>query len=110
MDAIEQLVSAATLSAAVLGKSNGDVHLVYLGDPDTAASAVKDPGLHGYGFCGVVGLVDGRITLEYEPGCHLVALLGVFEFAQRLMSTPAPQDDSVQWLRKLYALPDERRI
>jgi hypothetical protein len=121
-DKFEQIAATAQVCAAVLGNPlTGDFVLLPLtGEPISRPDLVRLM-LSGLRLCGVVGLVDGcQRTALSEPIedadmrslAEGFALYCVQVFAERereghIKNTTA-QDDSEQWLRRLWALEDSR--
>jgi hypothetical protein len=117
MDAVQRLTWDAEQVAAVLGNtSTGEFVLADLsrrGAPlSEAESAVAR--LKGFGFLGVVGrYTDGTIDTKSETAVDAQSIMcsAVPAFIVYLDRKFAPNDDGsgwVQWLERLYALPDTR--
>ena len=98
LDAQNQLVLAAELSLAVLGKG-ADIMLIRLdGEIDHGVDALS----RGYSYAGVLGVVDGQTYMLCEPGRDLTMRLARLAFMRQ------PKDDSEQWLWRLWSLQDTR--
>ena len=111
MDHAEQMVMESEVSAAVLGRA-GEFMLVDLGgETDTAMEAAR---ARGFTYCGVFAVVNGQATARPEPDADaaLTMLYAGLAFAHLRqadrLTPPPPKSDSVEWLTRLYALPDTR--
>ncbi len=111
MDATEQLVLDSKVSAGVLGNANGEFILFWLDEAldKTAMTAATD---RGFGYCGTLGVVDGRAVVEpaTQPKAARALLLASLEFARTVAEHlhPALKGDAAAWLESLYQLPDTR--
>ena len=109
MDAMEQIVSECELCAAVLGK-DGEFVLVPLGEsgplPDATVQLVKE---RGYLFAGVMGY-DGQVRVQavMTRAAADTLKLACGAFARYLTHKLRPQQDSGEWLERLWELNDER--
>ena len=107
MDATEKLVFESEISAAVLGKGDEFV-LVNLAHYD---QAVPDAArARGYHFCGVVGLMNGRLSLEIaspDPESVRLMAFALREFTDMCAANSKP-DAFADWMTKLHELPDTR--
>lgn len=110
MDATERLVADSEMSAAVLGKGREFLLVDLSGETDAAMEAAR---ARGFSYCGCLAVVNGQATARPEPDADstLTMLYAALAFAHlvgdRLMP-PQPKSDSVEWLTRLYALPDTR--
>jgi hypothetical protein len=107
MDAMEQLTFDATEAAAVMARpDSGEAMLLFLND-DLERSA-WECAKGGLCFVGVVALVGGEVRFASEPDLESrrKVLQALPEFVKR--ATERQSGDAVDWLRKLFALPDER--
>lgn len=113
LDKFQQLASDAQFAVAVLGNLHtGDLELVNLG---ATSSADEQRGWRErrLGFIGVVGLIDGvpEVALaEVIDAETLSALSRAFARCVRneVNARLQPSGDGVEWLKRLYSLPDER--
>jgi hypothetical protein len=106
MDRLQQLAWDSPLCAAVVGKGDDFVLLPLEGLISEAAK--QDAAKRELQFCGVVGLRDGSVEVEMESPVDQEALRimarAVASFTERF----APRSDGVDWLERLYQLPDPR--
>ena len=111
MDATEQLVWESEISAGVLGNANGQFILFWFDDTldRTAMAAAVD---RGFGYCGALGVVDGRAVVEPGPQSEASRALSFasLEFARTVAEhlRPERKGDSAEWLEALFRLPDPR--
>jgi hypothetical protein len=98
------------ISVAVLGKG-GDFVLIRL-DGEIDASATDAALARGFSYCGVMGVKNGQASVRCEPNpdaavtmLHAALAFGT-QVAERLR--PQPEGDGVEWLERLYQLPDTR--
>jgi len=110
MDAQEKLAWDGELSAAVLGRGE-DFTLVFLDGPINEVATANATG-RGFEYCGVLAVVDGQChaMCEPHPGAVYPMLHASLAFAQQVAHKPKPEQsgDSVDWLRRLWNLPDTR--
>lgn len=119
MDKFETLISTSQVAAAVLANLETGIYelipLAVLGiDPPADHAARKALGL---GFAGVLTLQqDGQLrsALAVPLDDDVIVMLaqafsGVVAAQLTQMPKPAPKGDSVEWLRKLYDVPDHRK-
>jgi hypothetical protein len=110
MDAQEQLSRDSEISVAVLGKAKEFVLIRIDGPIDEAARATAVE--RGFAYCGVMGVKDGQAGVICEPFSdaaytmmHAAIAFGA-QVAERLREKP--KGDSVEWLERLWQLPDPR--
>ncbi len=113
MDAMERLTWDADIAVGVLGRG-GEFLLVPLTEPGKISEAVTDDARRrGFRFCGVVAVTNGQASAQWEPypdAIHTMlhaALAFAQEVADRLKPKQA-QGDAVDWLERLWSLPDTR--
>lgn len=114
MDTLERLALDAQtrLCAAVLGNSQGETELIYLGESPSTDEALAPLKARGLLFVGVIAFRCGGAVVEPEPSAGLAALrilaraLGMF--AIRLATESKAEAYSVDPLERLYRLPDTR--
>ena len=111
MDATEKLVSNSKISVGVMGKADGEFILFQLDKP-LDLTAFADATERGFGYCGTLGVVDGRAVVEpaSQPEAARALLLALLEFARTVAEhlRPALKGDAATWLESLYQLPDTR--
>ncbi len=113
MDKFEQLVAAAQFPVCILGNLRSDFELVDLQSEPMSEDAKRDLSKRGMCFVGVIGLVEGvpRVALA-EPLDAMTATALSQAFVQRIEDKIngilAPKGDSVEFLDRLYMLPDTR--
>jgi hypothetical protein len=99
-DPQEQLVWESKVSAAVLGRGNEFV-LIRLDGSDLAALA--EARSRDFIYCGALGIIDGQPCAECScPDAAFTMIAQEMAVEGRLR----PKDDSVQWLTRLWELPD----
>ena len=112
MDAQEQLAWDGEAAVAVLGRGENFV-LISLDGPIDEAVTI-DALSKGYRWCGVMGVINGQAAAKSEPGPDAVytmmhaALAFAQRVAERLRPPKADVGDEVEWLERLYRLPDTR--
>ncbi len=110
MEATGQLVWDSKISAGVLGNANGEFILFWLDKSfdKTAMTAATD---RGFGYCGALGVLDGRAVAEPGPqpeGARALLFAGL-EFARTVAEHLRPEKgDAMEWLESLYRLADSR--
>lgn len=83
----------------------------FIGIADLSAS-VERAVLIGLGFIGTIGGADGQFRSAFEvPVEPATASALAQSFISLVVAklTPSPCADGVDWLRKLYDLPDDRK-
>jgi hypothetical protein len=108
MDTMEQFVTRSTCTAVVLGRDNQFL-LAYLDGKAIPDADRELANARGYLFCGLVGLIGGKIEIECEPfsDAEVIVLYAALAFAQNLQGTPT-KGDSVSWCESLASLKDPR--
>ncbi len=110
MDATERLVVDSEMSTAVLGRGSEFILVDLSGETDAAMEAAR---ARGFSYCGCLAVVNGQATAQPEPDADamLTMLYAGLAFAHLVadrLTPPQPKSDSVEWLTRLYALPDTR--
>jgi hypothetical protein len=113
MDAQHQLIFESQISVGVLGKGEDFVLIPLRGDgtpfDEAEVDAARDRGLE---YCGVLGLKDGvpGAKCEPNPDCIYTMMHAGLAFAQLVADKlrPKPKGDAVDWLTRLFELPDTR--
>lgn len=110
MDDQQRLAFDGEIAYAVLGR-DGEFALVqlYVARDEAVIAEARE---RGYRYCGVLAVIDGIPAARYDPDldsvlcCFLASLKFAGLVSDRIQ--PAPKDDSVDFLTRLYALPDTR--
>jgi hypothetical protein len=105
MDAQQQVAWDCSISAVVLGKGEEFV-LCPLDAPTPASEALARA--RGYEYAGVFGFRDGQESMSCEPGMERTMCAAAFAFAEFVHARLTPKGDGVDWLERLYRLPDTR--
>jgi hypothetical protein len=110
MDTQERMVMESEVSAAVLGRAGEFILVDLSGETDAAMEAAR---ARGFSYCGCLAVVNGQATARPEPDADamLTMLYAGLAFAHLVadrLTPPQPKSDSVEWLTRLYALPDTR--
>ncbi len=105
MNLREQIAMQDKHSVAVLGNGEEFV-LVALDGP--IESAMSEGKARGFVYCGCMGVIDGRAVIQCEstPGAAITMLHAAVEFGQQVAERLKPHGDAVEWLERLYRLPD----
>jgi hypothetical protein len=108
MDAQQQVVWNAEISAAVLGNAAG--HSVVI---DLDRSLPSDLDLfkqHGFTWCGVMAYSNGQCSASCELTVEAMSCLAsaAFQFAQLVAARLKRGNENTAWLERLYQLPDTR--
>src|SRR5258708_38538898 len=110
MDAMEQLVFDSEISVAVMGRGGEFVIVRIDGGIDEAAT--EEAVRKGYAYCGCLGIKDGvpGAKCESNPDAIYTCLLASLAFARMVCERlkPPPKGDGVEWLTRLFVLPDTR--
>ena len=110
MDAHQQLAFDSEISVAVLGNA-GEFVLIPLGGPldDNVTRAAME---RGFRYCGCLGIKEGipGAKCEPDPDSVFTCLMASLAFARLVCDRlkPPPKGDGVEWLTRLFALPDTR--
>jgi hypothetical protein len=110
MDDHQQVAFDSEVAYAVLGR-DGEFALVqlYVAKDEAVIAQARERGYH---YCGVLAVIDGIPAARYEPDLDsvLCCFLASLKFARLVCDRikPMPKDDSVDFLTRLYALPDTR--
>ena len=82
--------------------------LCYLSEREISEADRLVANIRGYLFCGLVGMIGGKIEIEHEPflEAKVLVLIAALRFAQDL-GIPA-KGDAVSWLENLHKLEDVR--
>jgi hypothetical protein len=112
MDAMERVTWNADEVVGVLGRGEEYV-LVPLNDEAPIPDAVMDDAhRRGFKFCGVLCVIEGRAAAKCEPDLEAVGtmVLAAIGFAHQVADKLKHQQrgDGVNWLRRLWTLPDTR--
>jgi len=112
LDPSEQIATGAQAACCVLGNiQTGDFALVDLASlpvPDETAAEFHARGL---GFLATIGIVDGKFVSAFAvPVSDQLAALLFQDFSVFLLKkfTAKSGGDGVEWLERLFALPDTR--
>jgi hypothetical protein len=108
MDADEQLVFDAEVSAVILGKGPEFVLIPLDGTPTPASLQLAR--VRGYAYCGVAAYKDGQCSASCErnPSAVYTVMCASFAFAKYVVANRKPEGDGAEWLQALYNLPDTR--
>lgn len=109
MCADERLVSESEVSFAVLGKGRDFVLVALHTDTAEDATQMAEARSRGFFYCGVLGMRDGQPSAECSASDAAFTMMhAALAFAQEMAGQLRPKDDSVQWLTRLWELPDPR--
>jgi len=110
MDAEEQLVWDAEISAVILGKGEEFVLIPLDGTPTPAFLELAKA--RGYEYCGVAAYKDGQCSASCErnPGAVHTVMCASFAFARYVAAKThlKPEGDGADWLERLATLVDPR--
>ncbi len=110
-----QLIRESEFTVVVLGKGEDFVLLRCNGnDDDSDVAEARDAGERGMRFCGVLALTqDGQLKADIDPRnisavytMTFARLAFVHLVADRLKQKP--KGDGVEWLTRLFVMPDTR--
>ena len=104
MDATEKLILQSTASAVVLG--NGDQFLLVPVDGALPQASLELAKTRGYGYAGVLCVVNGHV--EIEGPVRDLLLLAAVPFAEYVVAKRTTTGDSVAWCESLMRLEDTR--
>ena len=114
LNAHQQIAWDCEVSAVVLGK--GEEHVLIPTSRDgvdehAQAVTLQIAKQRGYEYCGVMGYgKNGECLAQSEPtnpGAVYTMMFAAFTFA-RLFIAPKLKGDSVDWLERIFQLPDPR--
>jgi hypothetical protein len=110
MDASEQIAWSSELAWAVLGKGAEFVLIDLTGPIDDATTATALA--KGFTYCGVMGVKDGQAGVKCEPTLDAAVTMthAALAFAAQMAGRTEPKGDSLEWLERLYMLPDPRMV
>jgi hypothetical protein len=106
----ELVVSQSEICVAVLGEGCEFVLIRIDGEIDNAATEAAVA--RGLGYCGCLGIKDGRAAAHCEPdfGSAFTMMLAAIAFCQQMAEKLKQKKtgDSAEWLERLFGLPDTR--
>ncbi len=116
LDKFEYIAAHASYACCILGNlQTSDFELLDFGQLPLAKHTEQELfSERGMRFIGIMGLVDGvsRVALSEpldDPTAKALSLAFVQRVEDIINAKLAPKDDSLDWLNRLYQLPDTRR-
>jgi hypothetical protein len=110
-ESARHLMQQSEFTVIVFGKGEDFVLLQANGnDEDSELSEAEDAGRRGMKFCGVLALTNEGPKADIAP--DNLSAVHTMMFAEaafvRVVDRLKPKDDSVEWLTRLFVLPDTR--
>ena len=112
MDSMERLTWDSEIVAGVLGKADRFLLVPLTEAGPISDEVMEDAASRGFKFVGVLAVINGHAAARCEPGmgASYTMMHASLAFAQQVADKlkDRQQGDSVDWLRRLWTLPDTR--